>query len=596
MPSAPQGTFDYEGIRPYVTSGQFTLTPGLSPSVCSLSCLPLPNMPPSNGTLVLEYGADQLRFLNCKLDSVVGRRGQDGKSEWQLTIYDRRWMWADRGKVSGEWNKRVNDQIVYGTEKKPSELLKMCLEALGESGFDLSRVPDDDRPYVEWDYTRPSAAMGELCDLLKCIVCLGPVDNKIYIIPNILSTVVFTGDGATEYEESLDPPDPPAGIIVVGSKIKYQIDFPLEAVGREDDGTWKLLDELSYIPEVLKADGSSFTPKQYSWNWFSSEMLNVSDKKLRTLGEKYVFKAYRIKPPTGIPGLPNSEIPKDIKAYLPLLNEQVEYVGEDVPTTDDKEKDLRRRSPQVHGFFANDGQTAQAEWEVEASYQKNLKDYPAALYDKGIDLDVERGIVMFGSKIFRLVAKAHPQDGIIYPAKEPAEIYLRVACHISKAPKTYGEYNRFEFTQSNNQGPKAAPSWAKRYEVREDIEREIYYDYVPTQKLVDNEALCNELAKVYWERIASEYVPKDGLSATYVGFRKVGNDGAVRQITWFVDTEGKAFTRISKNREEVDASLSYKERRLIEKIRNSQREEDRSNAKSGKDVDHRKKGIKKVNW
>ena len=58
---APQGLFYFAGIRALL-SGSFTLTPGISPSVATLTIPPQPNAILRAGSLVLTYGATQLVF------------------------------------------------------------------------------------------------------------------------------------------------------------------------------------------------------------------------------------------------------------------------------------------------------------------------------------------------------------------------------------------------------------------------------------------------------------------------------------------------------------------------------------------------------
>ena len=61
-------------------------------------------------------------------------------------------------------------KIRPGTEKKPQALATLCLQAMGEDDYDVSALPNDARPEIDWSYQNPAEALQQLCDKLGCRV------------------------------------------------------------------------------------------------------------------------------------------------------------------------------------------------------------------------------------------------------------------------------------------------------------------------------------------------------------------------------------------------------------------------------------------
>lgn len=584
----PQGVFDYEGILPYVTSATMTLTPGVTPSVCAIRVNALPFVPNSNGTLTLSYGGVVINFLNCKMDMVsTDRQGSSGQT-WSLTIYDRRWMWADRGIVHGHFNVHIFDELQDGTEKTPTELLELCMDALGETGYQLIGVPDDLRPEVDWDYTRPAEALTDLLTQLGMTICLGPADNLIYIIPNWYTTAVLDTVGVTAYDQQVDPPDPPRDLVIVGARTKFQHDFLLEPVCYDVDGDIKKIDDLSYAPNN---NITGFPVWASQDNMCSDHIHDLDDERAKNLAKKYMWRMYRIIPSSTvdweepfdvledkeITGMPDGEIVTVVKD-VELLDSLVQEVE-----GDDGE---RRPLPAlVWGRYFDDS----------SRWRKNLDiinpvlviddpaklggddggEDPNGLYEGGFSIDSDKGIVMFNEQMCEYV-RDKPVSSEPYPVSRfipCTKLFLRTACHV----RYEDQWKRFEYSSIPTQATNPAPSWAVRYEKREDIE--LYYKInksLPSGNPSSNTLDCEEQGQYYWDTVALEYQPKDAMTVTYIGFRLIGCDGAIKQVTWSVGEDGRAFTRVSRHREEQHLSISFKERKFIERNKSALAEVDSS--------------------
>lgn len=534
----PQGLIFWGGVADML-SGRFTFTPGVTPSVCTLLIPPQdPRSIFGAGPLGITFGGRRMVFPGCRLDSIAAVTAPDGSTVWELRILDRRWVWQETGRVSGFYNARDGSKIRKGTEKDPRQLAAICLKALGENGFDVSALPRNPRPEVDWDYTRPAEALAAICDQFGCMVCLG-LDNRVKIARRGHGARLPTAD-IIDGSSVSDPPDPPGRLVVVGGRTRYQHDFKLEAVGLEADGAIVPIDRLSYVPKWRGWKTWAFCDAQH----FTS----VADVKKRGLAIKSVFRWYRIKPPFRLPGVDDRV--NDLDRILPLENEQVERWDQDGVD--------QARPPWVYGRFwrGNDGHK-----DGEEEKKPDVENNPRGFYTDGFSLDTERGIVVFSQPVIRL--KDDPSV-ILGHRTYPADLYLRVAVNLRDAG-TLG-WVREEFERAP---PSRSPvPAAKQYMVREDVTRELV-DYTGRSQgaaPADNLQDATKIAEYYLSAAALQYTPRQSGAASYAGFLPISPDGAIVQVTWTVDGQGRATTRASRNREEANLAPTYQEARFLSKI------------------------------
>lgn len=96
--------------------------------------------------------------------------------------------------------------------KSPQQLAKLCLDALGETNYDVSELPDTARPYVHWDEVRPAEALARLCDQFGCRVVLG-VDDRVYVRQVGVGQPLDRTDGRT-VSEGINAPELPDKIVI----------------------------------------------------------------------------------------------------------------------------------------------------------------------------------------------------------------------------------------------------------------------------------------------------------------------------------------------------------------------------------------------
>ncbi len=233
-----------------VIGGEFTLRRGVRPSIATVWIVPQDglNLPP--GTLTFTLDGTQLSFPEARIETANLRMEYTAKYQrWAVQIADRRWKWT-YGNIDGEYNIRLPDGTTDTQERKnPQELLTLLFEALGEQA-DLSRVPTNVWPYVNWVGANPAQEIQKLCDSIACTVVLG-TDNQVVVWP------LGVGVDESRLEEGfprhqrfrVTPRLRPQRVMVVCGPTRYQVEFETAAIGREDDGEQKLIDELTYAPE-----------------------------------------------------------------------------------------------------------------------------------------------------------------------------------------------------------------------------------------------------------------------------------------------------------------------------------------------------------
>ncbi len=527
----PQGSFYWPGIETFI-SGQFTFTHGVEPSLAVVYIAPQQAFLPAVGTLSVFFEGS-IEFPDCLLDYISIERDSSGKIVWGLHVKDRRVWWLECGWVSGYYNYRLGESgstIVPETEMQPQELAELCFEAMGEGAFDISALPNLDFPATEWDAKVAAQALLDIVDPAGCRVVLR-FDNSVVLAK--------TGEGAElpmgQYVAgsiSFDPPNYPSSIRAFGAKTVVQYDFPLRAMALEKDGSVVPLDEVSYAP----TDGWESVGDPI---WFS----DIVDEDDRALAVKSVYKYYGIDPEAGIafPGVDpdnpagefiNSDF--DVQRII-LLDEQLTKTPE---TADDPDKAL---PAWIYGVYYNAKSIAGNSTDfVDGSIDE--ADVSKGYFDGHFTLDKDRHLVIFEDSVYQF----DDADATI----APAELRLRTSCQVRSSQNFAPlRYSRTADT------PGAQLATEEKAIVRDDIGLEIIYSESGSD---DNLTEINDALTYYLAGELQKYQLLDPATFTYPGLRfDIQPDGAVQQIQWIVDGEGKATTVISRNREDLTVAQSY---------------------------------------
>jgi hypothetical protein len=523
---------------------------GISPSVATLTIKPQLNFIAEGGPLRFYFGSlyssqVAVEFFDCKVDLNSLQRNNKGEV-WQLGILDRRWKWQF-GAISGFYNLREGeartgegeDVIKVGTEKSPQDLARLCFDAMEESDYDVSQLPNEARPEVQWDFEVPMEALAQLCDYLGCRVVLG-LDNRIYIYRTGVGETLPL-DGVLENSLTIDPPERPDSIAVVCGKTRFQVDLEVEAVGLDTDGQTKLIDNLSYIP----ANG-----------WGSLDLPHcisvTSSKRARELAKRTVYRWYRIKVPAYVPGygwIDNLD-------RIAIETEQVETVTEN---------NIKRNRPAlVYGVWCPEIGDYD---NVASSLTPHSNDTEEdSAFRRSHSIDSKGKLVIFGQAIFRTTT---PGTQITLAA---AQLRLRVACNVREEESLAWVRYVWERNTGSNFGTQS----------RHIYHDEIVVDIVPEYNnsfgvtgVWHNRTVVQEECDYYLDGVESDYEQSLPQTVLYTGLRSdIGLDGAIHQIVYTITPEGTT-TMVARNNEiPPDSLLSYKERRRIERQRHSDESRD----------------------
>ncbi|MDB5306212.1 MAG: hypothetical protein JWO38_414 [Gemmataceae bacterium] len=274
MPDLIQSAF-WPGIAG-VLSCQGTIGHGISPSTFVLTTVPQVAVAPAAfGDLMISDGSRSVGIRGARLARTTGRTGPDGQYVI-LEIEDRRWRWRSVyggfGAIDGQYNNLdTNKKLIPWQIRSPYELAKLCFDALAEpnnvidlpkglsrsDGADLYRYLTEGEnfaqsfanPPVDWTRTPPAEALARLCDYFGRRVVYQPQADRFLVTPLGVGSPLPGG-----YLEVDSPgvtiPVIPAGVGVAGAPVRFQTRFLLEAVGKEWDGKFVPINQLTYAPKV----------------------------------------------------------------------------------------------------------------------------------------------------------------------------------------------------------------------------------------------------------------------------------------------------------------------------------------------------------
>jgi hypothetical protein len=600
------GYITWKGIDQHMEV-QLTVTHGLEPCKITINTPPFADIE-TGGTLSLRQGNNVINFFDCRADLVDVYEDGEGLEMWTITILDRRWRWKF-GQISGYYNVRVENIIRDGTEKHIKDLMKLCLEAMGEKNFDLSTVPTNVFPEVEWNYTLPAEALARLADLIGYRIVFQVHRNRVAILKAGVGRRLKQ-ENATDYAATFDPPELPSALRFVGSRILWEMHLPLEAVAEDVDHKIKLLDDetLSYRPP--KGWGK-YDPSFSNVIYDKKVSLVTGETSLRHFAMANVFRKYRVMPKqrSGLGSTVRSLIlrhpggkveAKTLDQLLPLLQTRLATYEVGIDRTTQK---ARRAKPAViwgqfdpgdatHELNAEDkdirSSSGGPNWLPDGSPPKSL------VYHDGWNLDVETGIITFDRPVFSVKSSYvsyRRADGSTYlqyePVYTPATLWLRTSfgCRNDKTRA----WTAWEIEQKIDPRSRTKPLY-------------LHHDDVPLSLLIGangavqtvqiankdaSEAGYRKASKFYINEAVKTLQIRDPVAVTYPFLRKEELDGAIMQVTWMITANG-AFTKVSRNREEPILGYSYAEQRLFQQV--STRLTDAETARAKADIAARAPG------
>lgn len=486
----------------------FTFAPGIQPSVCLLYTVPhTANLPQVDTLTISTQGDVSLSFRDCLLEDPKLSANQSGQI-WQLPIKDRRWKWQ-YGEIYGHYNKSEKNGT-YTRERTPRQLASILLDGMNETGYDVSRLPNDVRPERRWDGATPAVELDSLCEALGCVVVLNPFTDRVEIWPVGQGLPLPNG---TTTGKAYTPilPARPSRVRVESGETLFQATWSTEAVGLDTDGRWKPLTELSYArPRAYGGfpgdavwngfegwyENSNGTPRTYE---SGGKILNIRD-----LAAGTVFQCYRL---TGVTGWTNGIVP-------PLLANTFQQ-----PTS---LKDFRFFDDLAEDEFDPQGglqpQKAVA-YAVWVRLDKRTPDFPIR-YPHGFSIDPENHIISFGEPLFLFASNTNEYS-------IPAQVYVECSFYCGAG----GTFHRRN-VEADAGGPSQTPTLLVQ---RPEIQPRVIYRHSfvgPTGAVDDNLADVDQRLNYWGNAELAQYGLQQGGTVEYDRLMAISPDGLTQQVTW----------------------------------------------------------------
>lgn len=237
--------FTFQSLK--IIAGEFTLSRGITPSIATLRILPqdLPSL--AVGSMTITDDTTTLTFPNCAADFANIRKVEDrGGWRWHLQVKDRRWKWKG-GNVTGRYNVRKgNGVVIAATQKTPAQLVSLLLDAMGETGYDVSDLPTGFYPSARWFNAEPAAELLRLCERFGFAICLR-TDNTVAVVPYGTGAALPTG-GELTGTWRLEPDTLPANVVAAAGPTRFQSRLTLQAVSINADGDIDPVASMTYEP------------------------------------------------------------------------------------------------------------------------------------------------------------------------------------------------------------------------------------------------------------------------------------------------------------------------------------------------------------
>lgn len=510
---------------------------GILPGVALLYINPQPSIPFAIGTLQITDGTNIVRLFDCAVDEstlAITHRGHISK----VRLFDRRWKWKF-GEINGSYNNRNADGTVDPTnEKTPQELAALCFQAMGETGYDVSALPNSDRPFVEWESEVPAVALADLCANYGCEVSLDVPSNRARIV-RLGEGQPLPTNGVKSIANGMGIGEIPDRIRARSAPTVYQARVKLKAVGIDTDGSIKPIDDLSYAPD---GGWSQQDP---------NELLPEADAGApeRVLANTSVYRMYQVDTfSDGTLNVPGYGAIARIEQILPLKSQ----LAEDYESSG---QSLFGKGPYITGRV-----------QVESAVETIQNTDATYRVESPFTLKRDQGIVVFGKPVYKLRGTSQ-LDGY-----EPAELYLTCAFNVHHhETRAALSYSLERVLASNGTQPLVHRA--------DNITRRIIAAYqsdgttVDVDNIDDNLVTVDAALNIVLDGIEFELLPKTAYTVHYNHIALIALDGSRRQVVWRVHYKEGASTTAHWN---TEGEMMLPRRRDRERARHVEKERRKS--------------------
>lgn len=302
------------GAVPAEGGGNFSLQAGIVPSSgvlrFTLGQRSLINQ--INSVTLTDLQSNSAVFHRCRVTrATIMQSGGQGRF-YEVQFVDRRWLWGERCyAIYGEYNTNPDQALYYQTSqfaRSYRQLAALCLDALGEVGYDVSAIPDFVGPPIQWDASDPAAELQQLCAQVGCLVTLSPAD-RVVIHRDGFGRVPSADSRQMDFTASTEPPVIPAALVFEGGRIHIQHDLTIVPVAEEPDraspnyGKYVSIFDVSYYQPLFSALGrwSTEDPWRFDGVGLTSGIAN------QRLALRDVWRKYAVLGPIQFP-IPPAEL------------------------------------------------------------------------------------------------------------------------------------------------------------------------------------------------------------------------------------------------------------------------------------------------
>lgn len=628
-----------------IESVSYTASLGISPGVATVVGFPELAAPEPAGDLVFGDAADPASWItlpDCRLEQMTGGKAPGG-NRLTCLIVDRRWRWQiGPSPKHAEFN-QLDDhaKLVPWTVRSPYQMAVILLRAMGEDepdgGWDIDLPgglaaeyeedvvpvpgpldtvidPADDylhvgenlpptgtNPPVVWAGEPAAVLLAQLCDQYGRAVCLDPLSDEVRVVKLGDGEGLPAGPLATT-QGGVRPDQIPEKVRVVGSPVRYQGRFTFRPVGRDWDGSWRPVNELSYAP------GEEGDP--HRWARCSPPLFptvkgtdRLSYQQAVRLAQETVWRAYQlvavdpagwdpadespVEEETGVPVAGLSDDPDEL-SELVTNRFRVILQGTRPEQTAPRPPDVTRLDPQTGRPFAReiyDGYSQDRPpqafgslhvsaalagerlvWANRPGFDTNGNSGDnSPFYVPFKVVDAKRQVVLFDAPVFRLETAGDLEPSI---GGDPARrvwtacpVVIETGALILDADTHSPIRHAVEIDVPGGTGP-------VRTVVIEQVQREVIGEYADDHTLTnwrDNDDYATAAATFYGEAIRDTYQIPESLTNTYLGVVPIGIDGRVRQVTWSLSPAAYV-TTASLGTEHARTVLPYPARRRKENL------------------------------